>query len=243
MQDQKATALFYLKLSDPSLHLSYVQQIITRRSLNLPPLSTVRRQKASPFSVAKQIFKGRDKLSQVCKEKERLTQQLLTDRMRTARVLARESPALIPSNSRNVQKAPQKVSMLSQKRSVSTDPSNYVETTAGSAALSSLQLLNRKTKRKTKNLNRLNSIIAVCGEASTSNLMLKQSLQAAQDSSREDYSNFKGTLSTVEDLAEHEPRVLQELYLQRIAESQDSHLDSFLMLQAQRHSTDRSYCL
>ena len=232
MQEDRNTAVYYVRLGDPSQHLSYVQDIITRRSLNLPILSDRKGlHRASPFTVAKRIFKDEGKVTHAIREQERLVRQLISDRMRTARILARETPCLRVNESVDVGKGGLKKAHAAQNRCLSTDQSTYVETTSDAVRLPPIQAHPRRkqVKKQSKRLIKLNSIIAICGEESTGNSLYKHSLRSSQVSSRNDYSSFKGTLSVLEGLSEHTPGVVQELYSQRMTEEQENRIDSVIM--------------
>jgi len=219
MSDPKTTAMYYLKLASQAQHLGYVKGLAARRSYDFPSSSHDTR-RDSPFAVAGRIFREELQVNQQAERKTKLIKDLLSDRMKTARLLAAEA---YPAQSRPGHRGKDRHSSLSQ---YSSDQIH-------------LPLIGKQSGKpqqlRCSRMGRLNSIITVCAEENHGNDQFKQKLTTEKDANQQEFRSFKDTLELVESLGEHRPEILAQLYASRVKQDQEAQLDSYLLQRLARH--------
>lgn len=225
MSDPKATAMFYLKLSSQADHLGYVRGLAARRSYDFRASSRNEAKRDSPFSVAGRIFREELQITKEAERKTKLIKDLLSDRMKTARLLAAEAHPALPNRGKG------------RNSSLSQPSMDYSEDLKLPFIRKKRKILGKsRLSTHAHHLGRLNSIIAVCAEETNGNSRFKQKLTTEKDANEQEFRSFKGTLELVESLGEHRPELLAQLYVSRVKMDQEAVLDSYLLQRLDKHA-------
>lgn len=226
MSDPKATALFYLKLSSQGDHLGYVRGLAARRSYDFRPSSRGESKRDSPFSVAGRIFREELHVTKQAERKTKMIKDLLSDRMKTARLLAAEAYPALPNNRGK-----------GRNSSLSQHSMDFREDFKLPLVQKRPKILGKsRLTTHAHHLGRLNSIIAVCSQETNDTSRFKQKLTTEKDANQQEFRSFKGTLELVESLGEHKPELLAQLYVNRVKMDQEAVLDSYLLQRLDKYA-------